>query len=203
MRLRFVFQICNSTLLEPLKKKTKSMISSTQTNHPLQGGVASANDSVSRLEVACARLREVGLRITQPRIAIIKTLIGHSHPVSIEQIHAELKIRSCDLVTVYRCLGAFEDIGLVRRSFFHNGTSLYHLADRNEAAYYVVSKDTNEIRGLDVGLSAELATAIKKVEDQLEAEGYENITHVLEFFAKSPSTAANRAEQPAVQIPAL
>lgn len=178
------------------------MISSTQTNHPLQSGVVTSNDAPSRLEVACARLREAGLRITQPRIAIIKTLIANSQPISIEQIHAELKIRSCDLVTVYRCLGAFEDIGLVRRSFFHNGTSLYHLADRKDTVYHIVSKDTQEIRDLDAATSAELSAAIKKVEEQLKADGYENVTHVLEFFAKTPAPAAARAEQPAAQVPA-
>ncbi len=176
------------------------MISSTQTNHPLQGGVATSDELPSRLAVACSRLREAGLRITQPRIAIIKTLIANTQPISIEQIHAELKIRSCDLVTVYRCLGAFEEIGLVRRSFYHNGTSLYHIADRKDTVYHIVTKDTQDIRDLDTGTSAELAAAIKKVEEQLKADGYENITHVLEFFAKTPSAA--RAAQPDVQVPA-
>lgn len=93
------------------------MISSTQTNHPLRGGVSNAVDAQARLDAACTRLREAGLRITQPRIAIINALIARSRPISIEQIHAELNSKSCDLVTVYRCLGAFEEIGLVRRSF--------------------------------------------------------------------------------------
>jgi Fur family transcriptional regulator, ferric uptake regulator len=166
------------------------MISSTQTNHPLSGAAA---DAQVRLDTACGRLREAGLRITQPRIAIISVLIARSQPVSIEQIHAELNNKSCDLVTVYRCLAAFEEIGLVRRSFFHNGTSLYQLSDRKDAVYHVVSKDTHEIRDLDFSTSAQLAMAIKKVEEQLRAEGYENVTHVLEFFAKSPAAASNRA----------
>jgi len=177
------------------------MISSTQTNNPLQGSSADANDTPSRLEVACARLRESGLRITQPRIAIIKTLIANKHPISIEQIHAELKIRSCDLVTVYRCLGAFEDIGLVRRSFYHNGTSLYHIADRKEAVYHIVAKDTQEIRDLDAGTSAILAEAILKVEAQLRAEGYENVTHVLEFFTKAQALDPSRVAEEVAPAP--
>lgn len=178
------------------------MISSTQTNHPLHGQAIAAAEKQGRLEAACARLREAGLRITQPRIAIINALIARSQPVSIEQIHADLNTRSCDLVTVYRCLSAFEEIGLVRRSFFHNGTSLYQLGDRKDAVYHVVSKDTQEIRDLDAATSAELAAAIQKVEEQLKSEGYENVTHVLEFFAKAP--AANRARAAAqVKVPAL
>jgi Fur family ferric uptake transcriptional regulator len=175
------------------------MIASTQTNHPLQGN-STAVDSQARLDSACTRLRDAGLRITQPRIAIISALIARAQPVSIEQIHADLDNKSCDLVTVYRCLGAFEEIGLVRRSFFHNGTSLYQLSDRKETVYHVVAKDTQEIRALDTETNARLAASIKLVEDQLKADGFQNVSHVLEFFAKAP--AAERAFAGQAKIPA-
>lgn len=174
------------------------MIASTQTNHPLATGGESL-DPHSRVETACARLREAGLRITQPRIAILGVLIARGQPVSIEQIHSELRNRSCDLVTVYRCLAAFEEIGLVRRSFFHNGTSLYQLADRKDTVYHVVSKGGEEIRALDLETNSRLASAIKVVEDQLKAEGYTEVSHLLEFFAKAP---ADRARAGQVKIPA-
>lgn len=165
------------------------MIASTQTNHPLHGASASG-DAFARLEAACIRLRGAGMRITQPRIAIINVLIARLQPVSIEQIHAELDSKSCDLVTVYRCLGAFEDIGLVRRSFLHNGTSLYQLADRKDPVYHIISKDGPDIQDLDPRASARLAASIKDVEDELKQLGFANVSHVLEFFAKAPSTVA-------------
>lgn len=167
------------------------MIASTQTNHPLAAS-GETLDPHSRVETACARLREAGLRITQPRIAILGVLIARGQPLSIEQIHNDLRNRSCDLVTVYRCLAAFEEIGLVRRSFFHNGTSLYQLSDRKDTVYHVVSKDGSDIRSLDAETSARLAAAIKQVEEQLKAEGYSEVSHLLEFFAKAPE-AADRA----------
>jgi len=170
------------------------MISSSQTNHPLQGSDESAQPQ-ARVESACARLREAGLRITQPRIAILGALIARGQPMSIEQIHGELRQRSCDLVTVYRCLAAFEEIGLVRRSFFHNGTSLYQLSDRKEPVYHVVSKDSGEIRPLPVGTSERLGELIKQVEEQLKVDGYGEISHVLEFFAKAPSATRGGAKQ--------
>lgn len=174
------------------------MIASTQTNHPLHVS-GETNDPHARVEAACARLREAGLRITQPRIAILGVLIARGQPVSIEQIHGELRTRACDLVTVYRCLAAFEEIGLVRRSFFHNGTSLYQLSDRKDAVYHVVSKDNNEIRPLDSETSARLASALKQVEEQLKAEGFVDVSHVLEFFAKAP--AADRALAGQARVP--
>lgn len=168
------------------------MIASTQTNHPLHVTAEIANEPQSRLSAACKRLRAAGLRITQPRIAILSVLIGREQPISIEQIHAELDTKSCDLVTVYRCLSAFEDIGLVRRSFYHNGTSLYMLGDRNETAYHIVSKETQSIRELDSTSCAQLSAAIKIVEEKLKAEGYENVSHVVEFFAKKPEATTAR-----------
>jgi len=178
------------------------MIASTQTNHPLGHGGDTA-DSQSRVETACARLREAGLRITQPRIAILSVLIASGQPMSIEQIHGELRTRSCDLVTVYRCLAAFEEIGLVRRSFFHNGTSLYQLSDHKEAAYHIVTKETHEVRALDAAISARLASAIKEVEEQLKIEGYTDVSHLLEFFARPPGAAIEeRSRAGQAKIPA-
>lgn len=167
------------------------MIASTQTNHPL-GRVASARTQRSLLDAACERLKAAGMRITQPRIAILSVLIGNNKPVPIEQLHAELKEASCDLVTVYRCLAAFEEIGLVRRCFFHNGTSLYQLVGDAPPAYHVVDKETNEIVKLDAATSAELAASLKRVEETLRARGYKDVTHLVEFLARNPKATTTR-----------
>ena len=179
------------------------MIASTQTNHPLHGRHVAAANPQSRLAAARKRLTDTGLRITQPRIAILKLLIASDLPVSIDQTYSSLNSKACDLVTVYRCLGAFEEIGLVRRSFMPNGVSLYQISDGNNAGYHVISKDTQAIRALDAGSSAELSAAIKRVEEQLKADGYENVSHVLGFFGNTPGggTARNRAAKQ-VEIPA-
>jgi Fur family transcriptional regulator, ferric uptake regulator len=195
---RFVFQLGNNNFGQPLQEATHTMIASTQTNHPLHGAVENS-PSAGRVDNACARLRSSGLRITQPRIAILKVLTAHENPVSIEQIHGELSDKSCDLVTVYRCLAAFEEIGLVRRSFFHNGTSLYQMGDGKQNAYHVVSKDTGEIRPLDADASKDLSTAIDRVENILKSQGYTEVSHIVEFFAKGAATSA-RAGQ--VSVPA-
>jgi Fur family ferric uptake transcriptional regulator len=179
------------------------MIASTQTNHPLHDAGHLGAEAEARLAAACGRLREAGLRITQPRIAIINALIQRNQPISIEQIHADLDSKSCDLVTVYRCLGAFEDIGIVRRSFLHNGTSLYQLGDRKVPVYHVVAKDTAEIQALDPATSARLSETIAKVEQELRDKGFENVSHVLEFFAKSSgSTQVTRTRDAQVKTPA-
>jgi Fur family transcriptional regulator, ferric uptake regulator len=175
------------------------MIASTQTNHPLhRSGPASSPED--RVKSACDQLRDAGLRITQPRIAILSVLIADTKPLSIEQIHDKLHSNACDLVTVYRCLAAFEDIGLVRRSFFHNGTSLYHLSDRADTTYHVVSKHNHTITPLDADTSARLAETLQAVEAELKAKGFSEVGHLLEFFGEAPESAAKRAREGQVKL---
>lgn len=159
------------------------MISSTQTNHPINDYSASAQPVGSALEQACGRLKAAGLRITQPRIAILNALINRTAPATIEQIHLDLKDSACDLVTVYRCLAAFEELGLVRRCFFHNGTSLYQLQLTTEPVYHVVSKEGAILETIPNELAIELSGVLSKIEADLKARGFSDISHMAAFFA--------------------
>ncbi len=161
------------------------MISSTQTHHPIANFSASAQPTGTALEQACARLKAAGLRITQPRISILNALIKRSEPATIEQIHLDLKDSACDLVTVYRCLAAFEELGLVRRCFFHNGTSLYQIQFNDEPVYHVVSKDGIILDTVSTELAAELRAVLSKIEADLQSRGYSDITNMAAFFASS------------------
>lgn len=166
------------------------MIASTQTNNPLVDGKSASAKTQSPLNDACARLKAAGLRITQPRIAILAALIKRGQPTTIEQIHSDLEAGSCDLVTVYRCLSAFEDIGLVRRSFFHNGTSLYALNVGDAHSYHVICKETNRVQEIDPATTAELSRNVAQIEELLKSRGYNNVTHVVEFFGLAPQETA-------------
>jgi len=170
------------------------MIASTQTNHPLVSGKSSGGVQ-SPITLACSHLKRARLRITQPRIAILTALVKRGQPTSIEQIHGDLTLGSCDLVTVYRCLAAFEKIGLVRRSFYHNGTSLYHINLGENKSYHFVCKDTNRVEEIDAETTAEVRRCVMQIEDVLKAKGYTEVTHMVEFFGKTPT--AERAATPA------
>ncbi len=164
------------------------MIASTQTNYPLAGGTA-AQDNTPPLALAIAKLKSAGLRITQPRIMILTALQKSAELTSIEQLHAQLTVGSCDLVTVYRCMAAFEEIGLVRRAFFHNGTALFEINLGQPMLYHVVCKTSNQVKELDADTSAELGRALSQVENTLRARGYADLSHIVEFFGVAPSTA--------------
>jgi len=139
----------------------------------------------TQLKLACERLRAQGLRITKPRIAIINALAVQKHPVSIDAIHSGLKKGLCDLVTVYRCLDTFIQASLVRRVFGHNGTRLYELG-LNEEPFYVSSKTTTKFARIDEVETAEIRRVIECIEVHLESRGYQNVTHVVQFFGEPP-----------------
>jgi Fur family ferric uptake transcriptional regulator len=170
------------------------MIASNQNNSTSNDTGSASGTPQSPIQVACARLRSAGLRITQPRIAILSALIKRGQPTTIEQIHADLEAGSCDLVTVYRCLSAFEDIGLVRRSFFHNGTSLYSMSLGDAHPYHVICKETNTVQEIDPATTAELRKNVQQIEELLKSRGYNNVTHVVEFFGLAPQARAGATE---------
>lgn len=156
------------------------MISATQSNHPL-AGVGPTPAAPSAVETACARLRQHGLRITRPRTRLLEALARQGGPVRIEQLHRELGADACDLVTVYRCLAAFEQIGLVRRSFLFNGTGLYELTAGGTAGHYhLVCRQCGRTEPVDY-------FPIEGAERMLRDRGYSQLSHLVEFFGVCPT----------------
>jgi Fur family ferric uptake transcriptional regulator len=154
------------------------MISATQSNHPL-AAVASSTLPESALDEARTRIRQARMRITKPRLAIIESLQRHEGPVSIERIHQELGAKVCDLVTVYRCLAAFEQLGMVRRSYLHNGTCLYEMTLGTPRHYHIICKACGTTDRVDY-------FPVEGVERMLQERGYTNVSHVVEFFGVCP-----------------
>jgi len=169
------------------------MIASTQSNHPLDS-VKDFGRSANPLDLACARLKSAGLRITRPRIAILETLIRRDSPATIEQIHQDLASDACDLVTVYRCLAAFEELGLVRRCFFHNGTSLYEINLNDSQHHHIVCRSCGKVERVDVCLT-------DSIESMLRGRGYDQVTQMLEFFGVCPDCQKRAAGILPVAVP--
>ncbi len=173
------------------------MIASTHTTNPLSGN-GKISRAPSSLELATSKLKSAGLRITQPRLAILAALGNRAQPTSIEQLHEDVGTQNCDLVTVYRCMAAFEDIGLVRRAFFHNGTALYEMNLGQPTRYHVVCKSTNRVEEIDAAIADELRRSIEVVQEKLRARGYGDVGHIVEFFAVSPQSGRIPSPAPSV-----
>lgn len=139
------------------------------------------------IDLACACLKSAGLRITRPRIAILETLIQRHSPASIEQLHRDLASDSCDLVTVYRCLAVFQELGLVRRCFFHNGTSLFEIDLNDSRHHYIVCKSCGKVERIDFPFTED-------VERVLRERGFDQVTYMVEFFGVCPDCQKKAAE---------
>ena len=69
-------------------------------------------------------LARVGLRYTQDRERVLRHLMTHTSPVSIEELTEQFK-GQVHKVTLYRMLEQFTDRGIVVRSYDTSGTRLY------------------------------------------------------------------------------
>ena len=149
----------------------------------------------SPLELGIARLRSAGKKITQTRIALIGFLLKQSKPLSMVEIQGELEGKGLDeMVTVYRCLLAFEELGMVRREYDFEGTSLWQYVLEGNPVYRVISKVTADSEPLDPEFSEVLGRALDGVERVLKARGYSEVSHRVQFFALRPSEAERPAE---------
>lgn len=88
-------------------------------------------------------LKDVGLKITHPRIKIMRILLtsGERH-VSAEDVYRLLLANSEEigLATVYRVLTQFEGAGLVTRHHFESGHSVFELSPEHHHDHIVCIK---------------------------------------------------------------
>jgi Fur family ferric uptake transcriptional regulator len=128
------------------------------------------------LEKALAILEKAGLRQTQPRISILKILIGDHGPFSVDEVRVRAGNKDLDRVTVHRCLVTFEELGLVRRCELGDSMSRYEYSTSDHHHHHVICKICRKIENIDECIPETLLNKIRSM-------GYENISHSLEFFA--------------------
>ena len=80
-----------------------------------------------------ARLRQHAQRITGPRQLILEVLRREDHPLTARQIHGQL---DCDLATVYRSLRLLEEMAMVKRFDFGDGTARFELLGKNDDGHH-------------------------------------------------------------------
>lgn len=165
------------------------MIASTQTHHPLTqvNETPSPAPALTSVEQAYSKLKKLGVRLTKPRLAILSALFAEKEPIAIEALHKQRGLKNYDLVSLYRGLTLFADLGLVKRSFSYNGTSLYEVNFGGNTRFRVTCKLSQKRELLSVEVSSELAQAVDKARTELESKGYREVTCQVEFYAVSPT----------------
>ena len=127
-----------------------------------------------------AHLRQRDRRITGPRQLVLDLLRQEEHPLSARQIHEQL---DCDLATIYRSLRLLEEMTMVKRFDFGDGTARFELLGRDDDGHHhhLICRECKTV--------VELRDCFSKSLEQRIAQqhGFQNISHQLEFFGLCPA----------------
>jgi Fe2+ or Zn2+ uptake regulation protein len=130
--------------------------------------------------VAERRLRRIDQRYTSGRRAIIELLVRAGHPVSIEDIAAQLP--GVPRSSAYRHLTDLQAAGLIRRVTSSDEFTRFELAeDLTEHHHHLVCVNCGKVIDvtLPVGFEQDLAATIGKLAG---AEGFEPHSHRLDVL---------------------
>ena len=82
------------------------------------------------------RLRRKSRKVTGPRQALLELLRRQPHPMSSKEIFDALPKDLCDLATVYRSLRLLEQMGMVKRFDFGDGTARFELLEEGDDGHH-------------------------------------------------------------------
>jgi Fur family ferric uptake transcriptional regulator len=133
----------------------------------------------AQFESALQTLRENHHRVTEPRKAILRILTREHGPFTAEEMHRRMEKGSCDLVTVYRSLTAMEEINVVRRCDFGDGSYRYEINTGDHHHHHIICRNCHGVQTLDVCV----ADGLERIARQM---GYAKVTHMLEIFGVCP-----------------
>jgi Fur family ferric uptake transcriptional regulator len=127
------------------------------------------------------QLRGKSRKITAPRQAILDVLRKHEHPITSKEILAALPEGECDLATIYRSMHLLEEMGMVHRFDFGDGTARFELvADRHDHHHHLVCRACSKIVEVTDCFPPEIEQRIAR------AAGFKRVSHRLEFFGICP-----------------
>ncbi len=127
-------------------------------------------------------LRAAKLKVTRPRTAILDLLAAKHGPFTSEEIHAAVTRTpgiACDLVTIYRCLAKFEDLGLINRCDFGDGAVRYELRHKDHHHHHIICRSCRRVEPLP-------NCPVESETIRLPKLAFKDVTHRLEFFGLCP-----------------
>ena len=124
-----------------------------------------------------ARCESAGLRMTDQRRIIAKTLQNSSDHPDVEQLYSRAVIKDpgISIATVYRTVKLFEEAGILDRVEFNDGRSRYEDAERDHHDH-LIDLQTGEILEF-------FDNEIEKLQEKISAKfGYKLLGHKLELY---------------------
>lgn len=120
-------------------------------------------------------------RLTQTRQILIETIFKMNAPFSASELALALKHQKdpVDLVTIYRNLPVFEDIGIVCRADFSDEMARYivsHHGHDNHHHHHIVCRSCHKVEPIDFCVLEGQEQIFRKL-------GFKDVRHRLEFSA--------------------
>src|SRR4029078_4546742 len=123
--------------------------------------------------------RERRQRVTGARRAVLEVLTGEHGPFTADEIHRRMAKGGCDLVTVYRCLAALEELKIVRRCDFGDGAFRYEFDGGEPHHHHIICRRCHSVQTIHLCVAESLERAARDM-------GYRNVSHSLELFGLCP-----------------
>ena len=124
-----------------------------------------------------ARCESAGLRMTDQRRIIAKTLQNSSDHPDVEELYSRAVIKDpgISIATVYRTVKLFEEAGILDRVEFNDGRSRYEDAERDHHDH-LIDLQTGEILEF-------FDNEIEKLQEKISKKfGYKLLGHKLELY---------------------
>jgi Fur family transcriptional regulator, ferric uptake regulator len=135
------------------------------------------------LSALTARLRRQSRKITGPRAAILEILRAHAHPLTNKEIFSALPRGRCDLATIHRATRLLEEMGMVKRFDFGDGSARFELVGEGDDGHHhhLVCTRCAEVVEINECFPVKMESRIAS------KTRFKGVTHKLEFFGICPN----------------
>ena len=118
--------------------------------------------SGERAQAILELLRRGGGRLTTARRAIVAALLASPGHVTADELTEAIQAEHPDVhpTTVYRCLDALEQLGVIDHAHLGHGRAVYHLAD--EAHHHLVCESCGTVIEVPDALFDDLAADLRR-----------------------------------------
>lgn len=133
-------------------------------------------DFSSLLDEALAELKNRQCKITIPRKLVLSALIRSPRPLSCEEILKNVDSASLDLVTIYRTVALFEEMGLVNRADYGDSIKRVEFSSGQHHHHYIRCTGCGSVEPFgDCNFEKWMAKALAQ-------RGYSQIRHSLDVL---------------------
>ncbi len=126
-------------------------------------------------------LKKANLKLTASRKNILELLVKEHGPFSADEVQKRISRKTCDQATVYRTLASLEDVGILRRCEFGDGTARFELSgDSNHHHHHLICKQCRRVEIID-------DCELEGLDRLAQKRGFTDVSHILEFFGTCPN----------------